>query len=138
MTDIALREYFEMLLDQSEKRNVERVVALEKQTTLLVAGLKELAASQLKAQEIAIEKSAAQYDSRFALANEFRNAMSDLSGTFITKNVVDEKFESGSIRIGLLEQRLANIDGRIIGYSAGIGVVVLIISIVSQLLNIGG
>lgn len=126
-TAVSLREHFEALMVAQEQRHQADM-----------AGLKELMDTRFVAQETAVIKSEDSYNSRFALANEFRSAMSDLSGTFATKKTVDEKSEESGRRIGAIENRLANLDGRMIGYSAGVGLVVLIISIATQLINFGG
>ena len=66
--------------------------------------------------------------------SEFRAALSDQSRTFVTR----QELSDIERRINKVENRLSEMDGRVVGWSAGIGLVVLIISITTQFINIGG
>lgn len=92
----------------------------------------------MQAQAVAIIKSEDAYNARFASANEFRASLDDMTRQMVTREFVDTRLEGVDHRVGQVENRLSNYDGRILGTSAGIGLVVLIISIVAQLLGLGG
>ena len=102
--NVALKEYIEQRLDDFEKLVDEKFASVAKAT----------------------DKSEAAYNSRFALANEFRQAMSDLSGTFITRDVHDTLKE----RVSILENKQSNLDGKIVGWSVGVGFIVTVINLI--------
>lgn len=121
---VTLKEYFERVINEQELRTHERIRALE----LLID-------AKQRALALAVEKQEAAYDARFANVNEFRASLNDAINRAVPREYVDTRLNDMERRIGALESRLANFDGRIIGYSAGIGIVVLIISIVSQFIR---
>jgi hypothetical protein len=123
--DVALKEYIDRLFEEQEKQNIARYTALEK-----------LVLSKFEAMNKAIDKSDKAYDARFLLANEFRQAMSDLTATFITREAESIIHKEQERRMNSVERSISKMDGRTIGYSAGIGLVVLIISIVIQFVNL--
>jgi chromosome condensin MukBEF ATPase and DNA-binding subunit MukB len=118
---------------EQDARHRERMRAVEHD----IKRLQELIDAKMTAQAIALEKSEAAYNARFANANEFRASLEDFSKRSVTRDYVDTRFNALVERISALESRLSNFDGRIIGYSAGIGAVVLIIAIILQFLEIG-
>ena len=125
---VTLRDYIERVVNEQEERNKDRIRALERQ----VADLERLLDAKFVAQNHAVDKAAAGYDARFASANEFRRAMQDLSGTFATREIVDQQIAENGRRLNAVENRLANIDGRVIGWSAGVGFLVLVITLIIQ------
>jgi len=138
---VELKEFIKEIINEQEKANLERIRGLERD----LARLEQLVASKMEAQQLAIQKAEVSIRERFAGVNEFRAALSDLTREYVTRAVIEAKFMAQTEKIAGIDarlttvlSRLANLDGRIIGYSAGIGMVVLIISIVSQLLNLGG
>ena len=129
--DVSLKELFIALLAEHEKSDQERIRALEHK----IIGLERLLEVRMASQALAVEKAADGYNARFASANEFRAAMQDLSGTFATRELLDKQIEDHSRRIGNTENRLANIDGRVIGWSSGVGFFVLVISLILRLIE---
>ena len=130
--NITLKEFIDKALADRDARNLERIRALERD----IQRLQELVEARMAAQALALEKSEDAYNARFLAANEFRASLEDFSKRSVTRDYVDTKFESLIERITNVESRLSNIDGRVIGYSAGVGAVVLIIAIVIQIVNI--
>lgn len=102
-----------------------------------IARLEQVIQAKMDAQEKALGVAQATLRDRFASVNEFRAALSDLTNAFEPRAVIDAKFKSLENKMSALEKQQANINGRIIGYSAGIGGMVLVISIVLQLINFG-
>lgn len=122
--------------------------------------LKEYFEARLDSLALAVDKQEAAYNIRFENLNEWRGTYGDLVNKAVTKVIFDQRMgelerrindvdlrqskelsdleQRHTRQIGSLEQRVSNIDGRILGYSAGVGAVVLIIAIVAQLLNLGG
>lgn len=123
MTDVSLQEHLESRMDEMEKRHLAEM-----------AGLKELMEARFFAQETAVKKSEDAYNSRFALANEFRTAMSDLSATFATRTTVDEKTQ----RINEIEKRLARIDGQFATWAVALAVLSFVISVIARFIDLGG
>lgn len=123
MTDVSLQEHLESRMDEMEKRHLAEMM-----------GLKELMEARFFAQETAVKKSEDAYNSRFALANEFRTAMSDLSATFATRTTVDEKTQ----RINEIEKRLARIDGQFATWAVALAVLSFVISVIARFIDLGG
>lgn len=126
LDEVSVKEYFDMRFAEEEKKRAAEL-----------ANLKELMYSNFRAQETAILKSEDSYNNRFALANEFRSAMSDLSGTFATKKTVEEKSEESARRIGIVENRMARLDGQLVTWGAVLTVLAAVISIVGRFVNLG-
>lgn len=126
MTDVSLKEHFERLVNEQEARNIERIKALQ-----------ELTDAKLQALALAVEKQETAYNLRFANVNEWREAFEDVVNRAVSQDIFSASREDSDRRLSSLEQRLANIDGRIIGLGA-IGALIVILSIVAQLLNLGG
>lgn len=97
-----------------------------------IVALDELMDAKLEALALAVSKQEQAYNLRFEGVNEWRQTYADLVSKAISRETFDTKMEEFNRRMGAAESRLSNFDGRIIGYSAGIGIVVLIISIVIQ------
>lgn len=100
--------------------------------------LEKLMDTKFESQERAVDTAQDAMEQRFESVNEFRATLSDQTANFVTREVVDAIVNELSRRVGSLESRMSAYDGRIIGYSAGVGLVVLILSIVAQVLNLGG
>lgn len=128
------RECIEHLLAQHEQVSQERTRCLERD----LARLEQLMEARMMAQATAVMKSEDAYNARFASANEFRASLDDMTRNMVNRDYVDTRFNEHSRRTNAVENRLANYDGRALGYSAGIGIVVLIISIATQLVGLGG
>jgi chromosome segregation ATPase len=128
LPSVTLRDYIERVIGETEEKNKERIRALERQ----VADLERLLESRMRAQAMAVDKAAAGYDARFASANEFRQAMQDLSATFATRENIDQRLTENGRRLNAIESRLSNLDGRIVGWSAGVGFLVLVITLIIQ------
>lgn len=124
---VSQKEYFEALLVQHEQRHKAEM-----------DGLKELMEARFLAQQTAVDKSEEAYNSRFALANEFRDAMKDLSGTFATKKTVDEKVDEMSRRFSVIEQWQARTNGQFATWGIALTVLTTVIAIVGRFVNLGG
>lgn len=122
--EVSLKDYFERVIAEIERRNQERTQSLE----LLIEARRQALA-------LAVEKQEAAYNDRFEGVNEFRASLDDAVKRTVTREYVEARLNDMERRLNTTESRLANFDGRIIGYSAGIGIVVLIISIVSQFIR---
>lgn len=134
MEQVTLKEYIERVISEHEQRNLDRIRSLERQ----VVELERLIEAKQLALALAVEKQEAAYDIRFAGVNEFRASLNDALNRSVTREFVDTKMAELERRLGMTENRLSSIDGRILGYSAGVGFVVLVIALVSQLINWGG
>lgn len=121
--DVSLKEHLEARIDEQ----AERILALER-----------LMDAKQRALALAVEKQEAAYNVRFEGVNEWRQTFGDLVSGSVTREVFDSRLSEIDRRLNATENRLANYDGRIIGYSAGVGLIVLIISIATQLINFGG
>lgn len=113
-------------------------VALKEYIEKLIAAQADLTNERFQAAQKAIEKSEAAYQARFESVNEFRQTLTDQTASFVTREAVDLKIEPIYRRLEKLENDFSRLEGRMVGYSAGFGVVVLIISVVIQLVNFGG
>lgn len=127
-----LEKTIDKRMAESDKRYQERIRAVERD----ILRLQELVDAKMAAQAMALEKSEDAYNARFANANEFRASLEDFANRSVSRDYVDTRFNSLIERVGLLESRISNIDGRIIGYSAGIGAVVLIIAVIIELMGL--
>lgn len=116
----------------------DTTVPLREHLEAEIASLRELMKSEQGGLALAVKKQEDAYNARFEGVNEFRAALDDAVNRAASREYVDAKFGDMERRLNAIESRMANLDGRIVGYSAGVGLVVLIISIVSQLLNVGG
>lgn len=103
-----------------------------------IAALRELMKAEQGSLALAVKKQEDAYNARFEGVNEFRAALDDAVNRAASREYVDAKFSDIERRLNVLESKLANYDGRVLGYSAGVGLVVLIISIATQLINFGG
>lgn len=130
----AQREYFKSLHDAQEQRHQHHIAMLNSR----VAALQELVNEKQSSLALAVEKQEKAYDIRFAGVNEWRQTFGDMANRAVTQDMFLARQDESTRRLNNIEQRLANFDGRILGYSAGVGLVVLIIAIGTQLLNIGG
>jgi tetrahydromethanopterin S-methyltransferase subunit G len=70
--------------------------------------------------------------------NEWRQTFGDIANKGVTQDMFNTRYDEITRRLNVIEQALANMVGKTLGYSAGVGAVVLIIAIVTQLLNLGG
>lgn len=128
MTDgITLRDYIERVVSEHERRNYERFASLE---ALIEARLQALA--------LAVEKQERAYNARFEGVNEFRQSLDDTVKRSVTRESVDVRFDELMRRVSRLENENANRTGQAIGYAAGVGLVMLIISIVASYVLLGG
>lgn len=144
-SDDKTEEYTNRIADLQQKyaeREIEhvetRIQELEKLTFSSLDNLERTMTSQFQSQQKAVEVANQAMQARLAGVNEFRAAMGDQIATYIPRSTAEAKFKEQERRITSLERSLSEFNGRLIGYTAGMGAVVLIISIVSQLLNLGG
>lgn len=103
-----------------------------------IDGLEKLTDSKFTATHLAVEKAEKATELRFQSVNEFRQALTDQTATFVTRDIVDSRLGEVERRLGGVENRLSVLDGRVIGWSAGVGAVVLLIALISQYLSLGG
>ena len=102
--NVALRDYIEQRLTDFEKLMEAKFASVKRAT----------------------DKSEAAYEARFASANEFRQAMSDLSGTFVTREIHEALKE----RLNVIENKQSNMDGKIVGWSVGVSFIVTLINLI--------
>lgn len=133
MNDVTLKEHIERALSERDERYRERLRDLERQ----IAALERLIDSRLEAYQVAVKKSEDAYNERFASANEFRQSLKDLSSTFVSRAELARSFEAVDRRLNVIENWRSKVDGRILGYSAGAGAIVLIITIIIMVTGFG-
>ena len=131
--DVPLKEYIEKRLDERYINELERIRALESK----IASLERLMEAKLAGMQIAVTKQERTYDERFEKVNEFRASLSDLSNRQVAqpvftsfKETTAKDLKTQDYRLSSLESRLSGMDGKIIGWSGGVGFVVLIITVV--------
>ena len=123
-------QHFTHILDERKRQHDSDIENLRRQIT----SLEKLVDAKFMAQSEAVLTATVAMNARFESVNEFRAALSDQSRTFVTR----QELSDIERRINKVENRLSEMDGRVVGWSAGIGLVVLIISITTQFINIGG
>jgi hypothetical protein len=110
---VALREYFETLLDDHKRLDDERHAL----------------------GQLAVDKAEALMNHRLEAMNEFRAALSDQSGRFLAMDTYDAKHEVLSNRIGQLEKTMANLEGRLWAIGAGMTVINVAINLAAFFLR---
>jgi hypothetical protein len=132
--EVSLQEHFEALLLAQEALHRHDIIALERQ----IANLRELVDAKQQSLALAVEKQESAYNIRFEGVNEWRQTFGDIANKGVPQDMFNARYDEITRRLNVIEQQLANMVGKTLGYSAGVGAVVLIIAIVTQLLNLGG
>lgn len=110
----------------------------EKVLNAKIEALEQLIDVKFTATQLAVDKAEEATRLRFESVNEFRAALSDQTKNFVNRDVIEGRFADMERRMGGVENRLSVLDGRVIGYSAGVGAVVLIIALIAQYLSFSG
>ena len=136
--DVPLKEYIERRIDEHQSNELERIRTLESK----ILALERLIDAKLSGMQMAVIKQEAAYDERFEKVNEFRESLNDVAKRQVPQTVFDAfkevtaaNYDMQSRRISNMENRLSSIDGKIIGWSGGVGFVVLIITVVLVFVN---
>lgn len=109
MSDVPLKEHFERLLDDLDRRLSGAIDDRDSRIQLALAATKE-----------AVGKAEVANDKRLELLNEFRAQSADRDSRFALSEVVDEKMETLRTAIGRNTNDLAALQGRLIAI-AGVG-----------------
>jgi len=131
---VELKEHVERIISDHDAMNLERIRMLEKQ----VVSLEQLISARLGAQALAVQKQEAAYNARFESVNEWRATFGDVANSAVSQDVFAARMDETGRRLNVVEQKQASQEGRSAGQTAGMGLVVLILSIVAQLLDLGG
>lgn len=100
-----------------------------------IKALEELLDARLDALAIAVTKQEQAYNLRFESVNEWRQTYGDLANRAVSLEVFVAKTEDFERRLSAIESKQANVDGRIIGWSAGMGFLVMLIGFLSGLIG---
>lgn len=117
MTDsVSLREHFEAILSEMDRRYEQRFDAQEKANT-----------TALTAAEKAVLKAEVAAEARFASVNEFRGTLSDQTATLMPRVEAEARMQAMADKLGELGDRVNRAEGRGSGYTASwaVGVAVM-------------
>lgn len=114
------------LRQELEWRLEQRVNALERLTDAKLANLNALidanagqVTQALAAADKAVLKAETATEKRFESVNEFRQTLSDQTGTFVTRVEFEVVRDSNAARIAELVSRLDKTEGKAVGLNAG-------------------
>lgn len=119
---VPLKEHFEALLNEAEKRNTQRFDAQQEAVTTALASAKEAVTTAMAAAEKAVSKAEIAADKRLDGLNELRQMALDWKTEFARQSTVD-------LQIKGLSDRFEQLQGtRSQGISGTVGVIVQIIA----------
>ena len=110
----ALREYFERILKESDRRYEQR----------------------FEDQKEAIVKAEEATERRFEGVNEFRQTLSDQAATFVSRTEVLQQYRAINDKVDLVTSRMDRLDGRSGGYTATWGYLIGAVVMVGGLITI--
>jgi hypothetical protein len=90
----SLREHYDVLLAQLDRRYEQRFEAQEKAVDAALASAEKAVSAALAAQEKAVDKAERADEKRFESVNEFRAQLSDQAGSFLPRAEADVRFTS--------------------------------------------
>lgn len=102
-TSVPLKEHFERIMLERDKATLAHISGTQS----------------------ALDKAETALNARLDGMNEFRDALRDQAATFVTGKVLDAKEDSIDARLKVLENKNANLDGRM----WSIGAVIVIINV---------
>jgi hypothetical protein len=112
---VSLRQYFERLIIESDKRSEDRFNAVKESIAAAIAGLKEATSTALVASDkqtaaafISAEKALAEAQTQLtaykASANEWRATLNDLIATIMVRKEVEALFVAVNTKIDILSR----------------------------------
>lgn len=122
-------EMIRLLMSERDRRVDERINALEQLMTAAIQSQKEAVAIAMAAADRAVNKAEGAAERRFESINEFRAALADQAGHFMTRSEMDARLSGVSDRLNLNANRIERIDGRTQGVSAAMAAGIAIVSI---------
>lgn len=119
---VSLRQYFERLIAESDKRNEDRFTAVKESIAAAITGLKEATSTALTASDkqtaaafISAEKALAEAQTQLtaykASANEWRATLNDLISTIMVRKEVEGALGAMNLKI----DSLARVQNMMIG-----------------------
>ena len=121
---VSLEKYFDKQIADLEKSTNMKIEALDKKLELMNC-----------LSQAAIDKAERSVDERLKTMNEFRSAMKDLQGTYITRDMFDAKEQLSDTKLRTLELSKVALDAKA---DASLVNRTQIISLISILLAIAG
>lgn len=137
-----LKEWIEQRFNDSDLRYQQRFDAQVKALDAALAAQKEAVQTALMAAEKATSKAEIAADKRFESVNEFRQTLSDQTGTFMPRQEADARFTALAEKIEDLKVAIASAGGRSVGLNSGwvyllgaLGAVGTIVSLLLVVMN---
>ena len=103
---VNFKEYFEKLIDLSERNIFSKIDALEKTVLVQIKSQKDVADTAFSASQLAITKSEESQKAYNEKSNEFRSSIDDITKQNITKNEYDAGHKSLVERVDRQNQNL--------------------------------
>lgn len=134
--EISLKEYFESLLIEKDKRYEQKFndtkIAVD---AALIAADKTVAAA-LAGQKEAVTKAEVAAEKRFESVNEFRNTLSDQQRNLMPRSEAEIQFKSLNEKVDNLKLQNISELGQGMGVKEGMGYIIGIIGVVSAIIAI--
>ena len=121
---VSLEKYFDKQIADLEKSMCLKIEALDKKLELMNC-----------LSQAAIDKAERSVDERLKTMNEFRSAMNDLQGTYITRDVFDERQKLSDTKLRTLELSKVSLDAKADASAVNRA---QLLSIISVLLGLAG
>jgi hypothetical protein len=112
---ISLKEHFEALLAEAEKRNGQRFDAQQEAVTTALNAAKEAVTAAMSAAEKAVAKAETAADKRLDGLNELRQMALDWKTEFARQTTVDLQIKNVSDRLSTLENARQETSGKSTG-----------------------